>query len=482
MLDGIATSVSSLLGLTTPRPRRRRRRARVGALAAGGAGFLGRAASAGDGPRHRRWLWVAGAILLSFWFLTAINTGFGRAPNASRYQYVGGGPAAADDCGARSGVAARAAPRWPRSWRSAPSPRSATFRTLRDAYNVLRLSTGLVRRGPRRPRHLGGPGRPGLRADRWRTRTSTSSRAIEAGPYLSAAEKFGSPAYSKDELAAAPEPARVAADKVIAAALPVSFEPGAAAGPTGPPPVVVARPGAGTASSASCVTVRPGRGGPRSSACRPGGGDPQRRARRQRRARPAALRRATPSRCRSGPADRPRLLEIPTDRSRRPWELALDASGPVTVSAASWDSFSDEAAKPGLPLCRCRRSRSSSRCATRRRSSPSSRRRLEAVADQIEGDCEFILVDDGSTDRSREVMSELRSPGRSGEAALPVAELRPPAGDLGGARLRLRRRRRDHGRRPPGPAGGGARDGPALARGLRGRPRGAQAPRGREAG
>ena len=35
-------------------------------------------------------------------------------------------------------------------------------------------------------------------------------------------------------------------------------------------------------------------------------------------------------------------------------------------------------------------------------------RRLDAVAREIQGDCEFILVDDGSTDRSREMMSELR--------------------------------------------------------------------------
>ena len=39
---------------------------------------------------------------------------------------------------------------------------------------------------------------------------------------------------------------------------------------------------------------------------------------------------------------------------------------------------------------------------------PELHRRLDSVAAQIEGECEFILVDDGSTDRSREVMSELR--------------------------------------------------------------------------
>jgi glycosyltransferase involved in cell wall biosynthesis len=36
-------------------------------------------------------------------------------------------------------------------------------------------------------------------------------------------------------------------------------------------------------------------------------------------------------------------------------------------------------------------------------------RRLDAASREIHGDCEFILVDDGSTDRSRAVMGELRS-------------------------------------------------------------------------
>jgi polyisoprenyl-phosphate glycosyltransferase len=35
-------------------------------------------------------------------------------------------------------------------------------------------------------------------------------------------------------------------------------------------------------------------------------------------------------------------------------------------------------------------------------------RRLDATSREIQGECEFILVDDGSTDRSRAVMSELR--------------------------------------------------------------------------
>src|SRR5512133_76496 len=40
---------------------------------------------------------------------------------------------------------------------------------------------------------------------------------------------------------------------------------------------------------------------------------------------------------------------------------------------------------------------------------PELHRRLDATSREIAGECEFILVDDGSTDRSREVMSELRA-------------------------------------------------------------------------
>jgi polyisoprenyl-phosphate glycosyltransferase len=39
---------------------------------------------------------------------------------------------------------------------------------------------------------------------------------------------------------------------------------------------------------------------------------------------------------------------------------------------------------------------------------PELHRRLDATSREIQGDCEFIFVDDGSTDRSRELMSELR--------------------------------------------------------------------------
>ena len=339
-------SVCSLLGLTTPSS---------SAATAGSSGgarcwwrwFSRAAASAGDGPRPALALGGGGDPAL---VLVPDGEQHGLWPGPQRIPLPvrGRRPAAAGDCGAAQG------------WRPGRPAMAAILAVcavaaisnvsaLRDAYNVLRLSTGLVRGA------LAGLEIAADRVDPGFVLTAENSgfdffRAIKAGPYLSAAEEFGSPAYAKGELPAAPEPARVAADKVLAAALPVSFEPGAAAGPTGPPPVVVAPPGAGTASSASCVTVRPARGGPAIVSLPAGGGILS--------AAPGVsaelgLRRfardsfPVPIGKLTGRA----LLVIPPDRSRAPWELALDASRPGRRSAAaSWDSFSDEAAKPGLPL------------------------------------------------------------------------------------------------------------------------------------
>jgi len=61
-------------------------------------------------------------------------------------------------------------------------------------------------------------------------------------------------------------------------------------------------------------------------------------------------------------------------------------------------------------------------------------------------------------------------PARPALQASPLhAQLRAPDGDHRRPRPRARRRRRHHGRRPAGPAGGGAGADRALARGLRGR-------------
>jgi hypothetical protein len=71
---------------------------------------------------------------------------------------------------------------------------------------------------------------------------------VEAGPYREAVEEFGSPAYSPEELDAAPEVGRHWADVVLSKALPISF--------------ATYDGDAGSAASAACVTI-PGGDGPR---------------------------------------------------------------------------------------------------------------------------------------------------------------------------------------------------------------------------
>ena len=89
VFDSIASGISSLLGLATPRDE-----AGVGALDWGRplaalALVLGgvRLYRLGSVPR---WLWVVGAIALSYWLLAAVNLAPGRDATASRYQYIGG--------------------------------------------------------------------------------------------------------------------------------------------------------------------------------------------------------------------------------------------------------------------------------------------------------------------------------------------------------------------------------------------------------
>ena len=89
---------------------------------------------------------------------------------------------------------------------------------------------------------------------------------LDAGSYLSASDKFGSPAYDEAELPSAPESARQGADRVLATALDLRLDPtklspaqarlcrpldsGAGAAPVTLPPGGVILRGAGSAPAA----------------------------------------------------------------------------------------------------------------------------------------------------------------------------------------------------------------------------------------
>jgi hypothetical protein len=310
ILDGFASSIGSVLGLGRPE------------LFGGTAGLeWGRPLLLGLvvvaiawvlRSRSPRLLWalVPLAIGLAFWFLTAANFAFGRAPYASRYQYVGGVFVLM--------IAADLAAGWRPGWRGVAGTLAvgvaaalSNLVILHDGYQALARSSQIVRGG------LAGLEIAADRVDPNFLLTPENSdfnyfTLLTAGPYLSAEEKFGSPAYSQSELVTAPERARVAADKVVAAALPITLEPSGAPGRTGCATVV----GAGAQAPVVAVpqgglTLNAPPGVTASLGLRRYAGD-------------------------SFPVDPGTLrgnerLVIPTDRSSRPWHLRVDSSRPVTL-------------------------------------------------------------------------------------------------------------------------------------------------------
>jgi uncharacterized membrane protein len=310
VLDGFASSIASVLGLGTPeifggsggldwgRPL-------LVALAAIAVAWLLRNRSPG------RWCFLIPLTIgVTFWFLTAANFTIGRAPSASRYQYVGGLFVLM--------IAANLAAGWRPGWRGVVATlgvgvaaAAANLATLHQGYQTLAHASEVVRGG------LAGLEIASEHVDPEFVLTPENSdfnyfTLVKAGPFLSAAEKFGSPAYSEPELATAPEGARVAADKVLAAALPIALQPGRGPGTRGCTTVVGPRP------DAQVVELPPG--GVTLSA-RPSF--------------PASLglRRYASE---SFPVDPGALrgnerLVIPADRSSRPWQLQIMSSSPVTV-------------------------------------------------------------------------------------------------------------------------------------------------------
>lgn len=254
---------------------------------------------------------VAGG--LTFWFLTAANYNFARPPYAARYQLVGAVFLLL--------IAAELGSGWrPRStmlvalFAVAATAALGNFGALRDGYRNDHGASTLVR---------GGLAGLEITADRVNpdfVLTPDNSNfnyfdLVTARSFLPAAEDFGSPGYSETELARAPEGAQVAADKVMAAALPIRLQPLTA----------VPRPGL----LARCTVIKPG-GEPSVAVLPPGGalldGPPDGSAE-------LRLRRFASA---SFPVAVARLrgvarLDIPRDASARPWELQVIGTREVRV-------------------------------------------------------------------------------------------------------------------------------------------------------
>jgi hypothetical protein len=218
VFDSIASALSSLLGLATPRDE-----ATVGAYE-WGRPLAVFALALAAWRIHRlgsvpRWLWVVGAIAFSFWALSAINQDPGRDPSASRYQYAGGifvlliaGELLRGIRVAWQALVAGAA-MVALAVLSNISFLNQSAQSNEDISDLVKADLGAVEiaRDTVDPAFVLESAIAG-----------TDYVRVAAGPYLSAADAFGSPADSPEEIAAAPEPARAAADRVLASALGVS--------------------------------------------------------------------------------------------------------------------------------------------------------------------------------------------------------------------------------------------------------------------
>ena len=310
-LDGFASSIGSLLGLSTP-------------PITGGTGGIewGRPLLVGLVvlAAVRLWrlgrfparLWGPLAIGVSFWLLTAANTSAERAPTASRYQYVGAVFILL--------IAAELIRGWRPGWKALAAvgvvtalAAAANVSAMRDAYTILRGWTAIVRGDLAGLEIAADHVSPGLELTPQNSNFNYFGE-VRAGPYLAAADKFGSPAFTSSELASAPEQGRIGADKVMAAALGLTFRPLSAA----PPP------------RGGCRTVIRSGGAPPVIDLPRGGATLT--APRGVRANLGLRRFATASfPIVVGTLQGSARLAIPPDRSDRPWQLQVDADGPVTV-------------------------------------------------------------------------------------------------------------------------------------------------------
>ena len=311
VLDGLASSVSSMLGLTAPRAD-----LELTPLAWGRpllvAAAIAALAVAVRRRRPSRWLWVVLATLLAYWLSIAVNADPFRQASFSRYMYPG------------VVLLLMLAAELFRGVRPTRAVLVGVYALVALSLigNLGALHDNYVTRHSWTPVLGGGFGALDIAADSvdpaLRLNPENADFAyfdnVDAGSYLAAAAKYGSLGYSPEELAQAPESGRVAADKVLAAAHDLALTE-----PTG-------EAGAGdcatadlAATGASEVTTGPGAITIRA----PGGGPVEVRMRRfATGSYPIDL----------GPVgDQARELRIPLDRADQPWVINLAGQGRVEV-------------------------------------------------------------------------------------------------------------------------------------------------------
>ncbi len=313
VLDGFANSISALFGLATSRDEQL-----VSTFDWGRPLLVVALVGAGWWVWRRRkfspWLWGIVAAGVTFWFLIAINATEFRSADLSRYRYPG------------AIVCVMIAAELLRGVRVTAPAIVVTFGivALATLSNLDALHQDYDSRLPFTAVIAGGLGAldvardvadPGLVLDEENSDFAYFG-LIDAGSYLAASEVYGSLGYSAEALPTAPERARVAADKVLGAALGLRVaRPAAGARPVGCQPLELgAEPATGVVPGAG-LWLRAAPGADAEIGLR-------------RYARESFPIDAGPIR-----GGERLVVDIPPDRSDAPWTYRLAGHGAVDVCA-----------------------------------------------------------------------------------------------------------------------------------------------------
>lgn len=219
VVNGVSAALAALLGLSTP-----------GSYLPPDVLTLGRPIAVAvallvawriyRGSGKLSWqLWVVVAIGASFWILAGLNEKPGRSPTASRYQYVGAIFVLLIAAELLRGV--RIGWRWTAvAGVVAALAVASNLDYLHKAYASYRAISQLERADLAAVDITRDTVSPGLILEE--SIADTGYVHVEAGAYLSAADEWGTPAYTLSELPHATAAARTAADKVMAAALEIA--------------------------------------------------------------------------------------------------------------------------------------------------------------------------------------------------------------------------------------------------------------------
>jgi hypothetical protein len=256
-------------------------------------------------------LWVALAFGVGFWLLTALNANYFRAPDSGRYQLIGAVAVVLIAAELLRGVR-------PTRWVAVAA---AAFATVALAGNLAGLDNG---------RDVLLQASQLQRADRTAVEIARDSvdpdftigpeLAVaplygDAALYLAAVHADGSPAYSTEELLAAPERARVGADKTLGEALEIELAPAARA-PAGCDRAELGNGPATVRLQAPQTVEIAGEDAGLTAALRRYAQD------------------SFPVELGEVPAGETRTLELPADRSHVPWQLQLTGAGSARVCDA----------------------------------------------------------------------------------------------------------------------------------------------------